>query len=216
MFDVILFDLDGTLTDPGEGITNSVAHALKKFGVVPPAREALYPFIGPPLKESFEKYYSFSPEDQEKGVLYYREYFADRGIFENRVYPGVPETLAALKNCGTILGLATSKPDRFAKIILDHFDLSRYFDLFAAATMAETRTKKGEVIRYALSLLPEARKKTVLMVGDRENDLSGAKENGVSFCAALYGYGSREELQGADFFIEKPADLLKVVKGEEK
>ena len=218
MFHAILFDLDGTLTDPGIGITNSVAHALRRFGITPPKREALFPFIGPPLKESFAKFYGFSPEMQLLAVRYYREYFAERGIFENRVYPGVPETLSRLKKEGITLGVATSKPDHFARIILDHFGLAPYFDLFSAATMAETRTAKGEVIRYALSNLPGAEKMRVLMVGDRENDILGARENRIVSAGVLYGYGSREELQnaGADYLIERPEELIELAIGEKE
>ena len=148
MYSTIFFDLDGTLTDPGVGITNSVAYALKKWDIEVSERSLLYPFIGPPLSDSFQRYFGFSKEDSMKAIEYYREYFRDRGIFENEVYPGVHEMLTALRNEGKTIVLATSKPEGFAKTILEHFDLAKYFDFVAGASMDESRSKKGQVIAY--------------------------------------------------------------------
>ena len=133
-------------------VTNSVIYALKKWGIEVRERSELYCFIGPPLSASFKKYYGFSEEDALKCVEYYREYFRDRGIFENKVYDGIPELLEKLKKSGKILILATSKPEIFAKQILDHFDLTKYFDFVAGASMDESRNKKADVIRYALEM----------------------------------------------------------------
>jgi len=193
MYDYLLFDLDGTLTDPGEGITNSVAYALKKWGFEVSDKRELYPFIGPPLSASFKKYYGFSEEDALKCVEYYREYFRDRGIFENKVYEGIPELLETLKKSGKILVLATSKPEKFAKQILDHFDLSKYFDFVAGATMDESRNKKADVIRYALGLAQISDLSRAVMIGDRDQDIVGAKLNSIDSIGVLYGYGDLAE-----------------------
>ena len=145
-----LFDLDGTLTDPGEGITNSVAYALSKYGISVPDRRELYAFIGPPLTDSFIRYYSFSEEEAERAVEIYREYFRDRGIYENTLYPGIKEMLSELNQIGKKLVLATSKPQIFAKQILDHFALTDYFSYVAGSTLDHSRTDKHDVIDSAL------------------------------------------------------------------
>lgn len=192
----LLFDLDGTLTDPGEGITNSVAHALRRSGLEPPAREALYPFIGPPLMDSFRRFYGFSDEQARRAVECYREYYRDRGIFENRLYSGIPELLAALRQAGCRLVLATSKPEAFAVQILEHFGIVEDFFLMAGAAMDESRTRKDEVIAYALRRAGAAPEQC-RMIGDREYDVLGAKAHGIPAIGVLYGYGSREELEHA-------------------
>ena len=147
----ILFDLDGTLTDPGVGITNSVAHALRKYGITVDDNRELFKFIGPPLHESFEAYYGFSKDEAFTAVEYYREYYRDRGIFENLLYDGIPDLLKFLHSRGHILAVATSKPEIFAKQILDHFTLGKYFTCITGSNLDGTRTKKAEVIDYALS-----------------------------------------------------------------
>ena len=197
MYQTVLFDLDGTLTDPGEGITNSVAYALKKREIEVADRKNLYCFIGPPLLDSFMKYYGFSKVEAMQAIHDYREYFSDRGIFENVPYEGIHAMLQTLKAQGKKLVLATSKPEAFAVRILERFDLAPYFDIAAGATMDEKRSKKGDVIAYALTLLTEDEKRNIVMVGDREHDILGAKENGLPAIGVLYGYGSREELEQA-------------------
>lgn len=213
MYKYILFDLDGTLTDPGEGITNSAAYALEKKGITVGDRSILYSFIGPPLSESFAKYYGFSYSEALECVELYREYFADRGIFENMVYDGVPQMLEALKKQGKILILATSKPEIFAKRILDRFDLAKYFDFVAGATMDESRNKKGDVIRYALELGQVENTSEAIMIGDRKHDILGAKENGLASVGVLYGYGDRAEHEaaGADHIAQAVEDILAFV-----
>lgn len=196
-YQAILFDLDGTLTDPGVGITNSVAHALQKFGIPVPERSALYRFIGPSLLDSFQQYYGLSLEQARLGVGYYREYFRDKGIFENTVYDGIPELLAALKGAGKTVILATSKPEEFARRILEHFGLMRWFDFVAGATMDETRTAKAEVIAYALASAGVTDRSGVVMVGDREHDILGARANGLDSIGGEFGYGSHRELTSA-------------------
>ena len=197
MYDVILFDLDGTLTDPGEGITNSVAHALEKFHIPVPERRELYKFIGPPLYQSFMEFYGLDREQALLAVDYYREYYRDRGIWENEVYTGIPALLAQLKAAGKRLVLATSKPEEFALQILEHFELMPYFDLVAGSTMDSSRVKKADVITYALDALKLEPGPSIVMVGDREHDVLGAREAGLDCIGVLFGYGDEPELQTA-------------------
>lgn len=197
MYDVILFDLDGTLTDPGEGITNSVAHALKKLGIPVPERRALYKFIGPPLYQSFMDFYGLDREKALEAVEFYREYYRDRGIWENEVYAGIPELLAKLKGADKRLLVATSKPENFALQILEHFDLRQYFDRVAGSTLDSSRVEKADVIRYALEQQGIAPGPSVVMVGDREHDVLGARKAGLDCIGVLFGYGDAPELQKA-------------------
>lgn len=212
MYENILFDLDGTLTDPGLGITNSVMYALKKLGFEVPERKELYKFIGPPLHDSFQKYYGMTPEEAEEAVRLFREYFADGGINENEVYEGIPRMLSDLKAAGKRLVLATSKPEKFAKIIMAHFGLDTYIPQIAGATMGTDRSKKGQVIAYALKEFgvdPTA----AVMVGDREHDILGGKENNLPGVGVTFGYGSREELlsAGAVAVADSPAELTRIL-----
>ena len=193
----IFFDLDGTLTDPGLGITKSVAYALERYGIHVDDLKTLYPFIGPPLVDSFMRYYDFTATDARDAVDVYREYFADRGIFENEVYPGIPALLARLREAGLKLVMATSKPEGFAERIAEHFGIAEYFDCIAGAAMDETRTQKWEVIEYALDRCGVTDRDAVLMVGDREHDVLGAARCGIRTLGVLYGYGSEAELTEA-------------------
>ena len=192
----VLFDLDGTLTDPAEGITNSLMHAQRRLGRAVSRREDLYVFIGPPLIEMFMSEWGLTRAESEQALLYYREYFTDRGIFENVPYRGIEACLADLKAAGLRLYVATSKPEPLSLRILEHFRLLPYFEAVAGSTMDEKRTKKGEVIAYALQTYHLDPAETV-MVGDREHDVLGAKEKGLPCIGVLYGYGSREELTAA-------------------
>ena len=207
-----LFDLDGTLTDPGIGITNSVMHALEKFDIHVSDRKELYPFIGPPLVDSFEKYFGFDEKQALQAVEYYREYFCEDGIFENVVYEGIPEMLGELKNRGAIVALATSKPYEFSVRILDHFDLHQYFDFVGAATMDGRISRKADVISHLIDKLGENEKSSILMIGDRDQDIDGAKANGLQSAGVLWGYGSREELMdaGADYIVSAPSDIVNI------
>ncbi len=213
MYNYILFDLDGTLTDPGIGITNSVMYALKKFNIDVEDRATLYKFIGPPLLESFEKYYGFSKEESELALKYYREYFKPKGLYENEVYEGIEELLAELKNREKVLIVATSKPEAFAVEILKHFHLNHFFDFIAGATMDEKRTKKADVIAYALEQCKITDKASAIMIGDREHDVLGAKRVGLDAIGVLYGYGNYEELKnaGATYIVENPEEILKII-----
>ena len=209
-YQYLLFDLDGTLTDPGEGITNSVAYALAKFGIEVTDRSTLYPFIGPPLIESFMRFFSFSREDAERAVAYYREYFSVTGIFENRPYDGIHETLECLSKAGRHLFLATSKPEVYAKRIVEHFGLAPYFDYIAGASLDEKRSEKWDVIRYALDTCPEIIPEDAVMIGDRKHDILGAKKTGLDSVGVLWGYGSTEELtaEGATHIVKSQDELI--------
>lgn len=213
MYKTVLFDLDGTLTDPGLGITNSVMYALEKFDIKVEDRTSLYKFIGPPLKDSFEKYYHMSDEEITRAIAYYREYFSVKGIYENVLYDGITEVLKQIKDSGRQVILATSKPEAFSVEILRYFKIDHYFDFAACATMDETRTNKAEVIAYALKLGEITDLKSAIMIGDREYDIIGAKAAGLNSIGVLYGYGSREELQnaGATYIAERVEDIMRFV-----
>lgn len=204
-YTTMLFDLDGTLTNPGLGITNSVAYALKKYGIDVKDRTELYKFIGPPLLNSFQDYYGFSEEQAAQAVEYYREYYQKTGIYENYVYEGISELLKELKAEGITLLVATSKPEPFARLIMEHYHLADYFTYIAGATMDnKTRVKKADVIRYAMQNCEAEDKKKLVMVGDRKHDILGAKEVGIDSVGVLFGYGDREELEqaGATYIAE--------------
>lgn len=208
-YEYVLFDLDGTITDPGIGITNSVMHALDKYGIKVSDRSELYKFIGPPLWESFGKYYGFSREEANKAVEYYREYYRDKGIFENLVYEGFEDLLKLLKANGKTLIVATSKPEVFAKKILEHFNLVKYFTFIAGGNLEGTRVNKNDIISYALESCKIQDKSNVIMIGDREHDVIGAKKNNIHSIGVLFGYGDRKELEnaGADYIAETVSDI---------
>lgn len=193
----ILFDLDGTLTDPMEGITKSVRYALNRFGIEAESLNRLIPFIGPPLKSSFQKFYGFSEENAEKAVEIYREYFSVTGIFENRVYEGIPALLAALKAQNKRIFLATSKPTVFAKQILEHFKLTNYFDDICGSLLSGERVEKTDVIEFAIKE-NQIQRESAVMIGDRCFDIDGGKAAGLKTIGVLYGYGDEEEIKKAD------------------
>lgn len=211
-FKYCLFDLDGTLTDPAIGITNSVMHALEKYDIHVENRSELYPFIGPPLDYSFKTFYGFSDEQAVQAIKYYREYFSVTGLFENSVYDGIPEMLEKLKEKGVKIALATSKPYEFSIKILKHFDLYKYFDFFGAATMDGRISKKEDVISTLLNEMGAQNKDEILMVGDRYHDIEGAKANDLKSAGVLWGYGSKEELQnaGAEYILSEPFEILQL------
>ena len=208
MYDTVLFDLDGTLTDPGIGITNSVIYALAKLGIAVEDRSVLYKFIGPPLHQSFMDFYGFNREKAEAAVAYYREYYREKGIFENKVYEGIVDLLECLRREGKILLIATSKPELFARQIAEHFGLAEYFDIIAGSDFEGVRDTKGKVIAYALEQCRN-RTRSAVMVGDRFHDIEGAKENNMDSIGVLFGYGTKEELEqaGADHIAECPKDI---------
>ena len=181
MFEYYFFDLDGTLTDSSLGIINSYKYALTKLSLKVPEDSCLRKYIGPPLLEVFQKDYGMDKLEADNAVKVYREYFSTKGIFENKVYPGIEEMLKKLKEKGKKLLVATSKPEKYAKIIIE----------------------------YALKTCGNPDKSKVLMIGDRNYDVIGAKANGIKSCGVLFGFGSKEELEkaGADFIVESPFQL---------
>ena len=208
-YDILFFDLDGTLTDPGLGITNAVIHSLKKYGMEIPPRQELYKFIGPPLTWSYQTYFGFSEEKSIEAVKFYREHYSVTGLFENEVYPGIPQLLEKLSAAGKTLVVATSKPEKFAVSILEHFGLAKYFHHICGATFDGKVGTKHEVIEYALGRCGSPERSEVLMIGDREHDILGAKASGLGSLGVLYGYGSRAEHEaaGADAIVETVEEL---------
>ena len=209
-YNTILFDLDGTLTDPKEGITKSVAYALQHFGIQVDDLDSLICYIGPPLAVSFPEYHGISEADTPTAVAKYRERFSDVGWVENVVYEGIEQLLAALKKAGKTLLVATSKPEVFAVRILEHFGLASYFDLICGAPMhAPKGHGKADVIRDALERAKVTELSDAVMVGDRLHDVEGAHRVGLPCIGVLYGYGDREEMEAcrADYIAEDVAAL---------
>ena len=205
----ILFDLDGTITDPKAGITKSVQYSLASFGIHVENPDTLVHFIGPPLRDSYKQFYGFNDAETETAVAKYREYFSTKGIFENTLYTGMDTLLKALKNDGKQLIIATSKPTVYAKQILKHFDIDKYFDFVAGSELDGRRSKKGEIIAYALENMNIAGTEKAVMVGDREHDVIGANEVGMDSIGVLYGYGNLQELvdAGATFIAKSVQEL---------
>jgi len=206
----ILFDLDGTITDSEIGITKSIQYSLSKFDIKVDDLELLIPFIGPPLKRSFIERYDFSEENAELAVNYFREYFKERGMFENLPYKGVESTLRTLKGMGYKLAIATSKPTIFSNQILGHFNLNDYFEHIVGSNLNNTRTNKNEIITECLNLFDDSDKEKYIMVGDKEYDIMGAKKVGIKSIGVLYGYGSKKELTeaGADYIANSHTDIV--------
>jgi phosphoglycolate phosphatase len=193
----LLFDLDGTLTNPKEGITKSVQYALNAFGIKVENRDELCAFIGPPLKDSFMEFYNFSEEDAKKAVLFYREYFGEKGMLDNKVYDGVEEVLKFFVKQGKKLYVASSKPEIFVRKILEHFELDSYFTFMGGADLNGTRDNKADVIRYVMNECGLTDRSSMVMIGDRKHDILGAREVSIDSVGVLYGFGSRQELEEA-------------------
>ncbi len=212
-YEIILFDLDGTIVDSSLGITNSVMYSLKKFGITVTSREELYPFIGPPLWNSFEKYYGFSKEKSLTAVEYYREYYKEKGVLENTVYDGVKELLKYLCEKGRIICLATSKPEIFAKKILSSLGLDKYFKYILGATLDGSRVEKADVIEYVMEKCGVSDAEKIVMIGDREYDVLGAKAFNIDSIGVLYGFGSREELEkaGATYIVKSAKEIEMII-----
>lgn len=211
-FNPIFFDLDGTITDSEQGIIRSVQYALEYFNISV-EQEKLLPFIGPPLKDSFSLFF---PDDENKvkeAVSKYREYYSERGIFENRLYDGICDLLQQLTESGQTLALATSKPEPFALRIVEHFNIASYFSCVAGAQLDGPRNSKPAVLRYACQKLGVAPSAGGIMVGDRKYDVLGAHEVGMPCAAVLYGYGPESELvkAGADWICPDMEALRKLL-----
>lgn len=208
----LLFDLDGTLTDPKEGICTCVQYALSAFGIEEPDLDKLEPFIGPPLKDSFMEYYHFTGEQAEAAIEKYRERFADVGLFENEMYPGIPRMLRTLSARGMVLAVASSKPTVYVQRILEHFKIARYFKVVVGSELDGRRVNKDEVVREALRRLfgdKPVDLEQVYMIGDRCFDVEGARRAGIESVGVAYGYGSMEELKEAkaDYIVRSVEEL---------
>lgn len=212
-YDVILFDLDGTLTDSSPGIINSIIYALKKYDITVENRAELRKFLGPPLHESFREFYGFDEEKSMEAVRFYREYFSTKGLLENEVYDGIHSLLKNLCDKGKRLIVATSKPQEFTNRIMEHFGLCEYFELIAGSNMDGTRSKKAEVIEYALQKCQITDKSKVVMVGDRMHDIFGANAVGIDSIGVEYGYGDYDELHnaGATYIVKTVDELEKLL-----
>jgi len=219
-FKYILFDLDGTITDSGEGITKAVQYALKHFGIDVEDINELKKFVGPPLRDSYMRFYNLDEEKATEGIKVFREYYVEKGMFENLLYSGIVDVLKTLKKNNKELIIATSKPEVHAKKILEHFGIDKYFTIIAGADFEETRVKKGDVIRYALNNLQKLLNNgesldlsKVIMIGDREHDIIGAKENDIKSIGVLYGYGDVIELtqSRADYIAKTPQEILEIL-----
>ncbi len=211
MYKAILFDLDGTLTDSGPGITKSVAYALEKMGRPEEDLDKLKVFVGPPLIPMFQSYAGFTEEEAREATRIYRERFVPIGMFENSVYEGIPEVLSGLKKRGYRLGIASSKPEPFIHTILEHFGLKEYFEVIVGPTLGEQGTEKKDCIREAIRRLGlEKHMDQVLMVGDTTYDVEGAREIGIECLAVTYGYGRREDLQQVHplVLLDSPEEIL--------
>ncbi|MED1613208.1 HAD family hydrolase [Bacillus paranthracis] len=209
MYTTYVFDLDGTLTDPKEGIVNSVLYALKKVGIEELHISELDSFIGPPIQQSFVERYNMNEGEVERAVFYFREYLKQRGLLENNVYEGIPNLLQQLKDTGNRLFIATSKPTVFAKQVLDHFQLTDYFEDIVGSNLDGTRIKKEEIIAHILQTNEELNKEGIVMIGDRKHDIIGANYNEIASIGVLYGYGSETELTevGATHIINDVKEL---------
>ena len=211
--DVILLDLDGTLTDAGPGIVNCIKHALDDMGIEHPDDATMRTFLGPPLADTFGRHFAMSDEQIEYAIDKYRERYHDVGLFENAVYDGIPELLRGWTEAGVTLAIATSKPTYSATRILEHFELAPFMTFIGGADLAGVRHDKASVIAHTLDELramnrldPDA---MLVMVGDREHDVHGARAHGIDTIGVLWGYGSQEELieAGAVQLAETPAVL---------
>lgn len=212
-YQLLLFDLDGTLTESAPGIIQSVRYALDRMGIHETDRDQLYSFIGPPLVESFKRVYGLSEEKAWEAVQYYREYFADRGMFENDLYPGIFSLLQDLGDRKYTLAVVTSKPQVYAEQILDHFRISTYFDFVIGSSLDGTMMHKSDLITHALKVYSEINKEKILMIGDRRYDVQGAHANGIDAAAVGYGYGNREELAESQprYYLENVNELIKLL-----
>lgn len=209
-YDFIIFDLDGTIIDPSIGITNSILYSSEKLGVESRSMEELLKFIGPPLIDSFKKFFGFSEERAKIAIKYYREYFKDKGVLECSLYNGIEDILKVLKQKGKRLAVATTKPEIFAIEVLKHFYLDSYFEFVAGSNLDGTRVDKGELILYALDSCGVKDLGKAIIIGDRKHDILGAKKVGIDSMGILYGFGDRKEFEdvGATYVANSPEEIL--------
>jgi len=208
----ILFDLDGTLTDPYLGITNSIKYSLKKFNISENDENILKSFIGPPLEKSFMKFYQFDSNKSKLAVEYYREYYSEKGIYENKLYPDIDILLDKISKNNKNVILATSKPTIFATEVLKHFDIEKYFNDIVGSNLDGTLVEKDEIIKYIIEKNNLNEKETI-MLGDRKYDIIGAHKNNIHSIAVMYGYGSKDELEEIKptYFCKNVMDILEII-----
>lgn len=213
MYQYILFDLDGTLTDPREGITKSVQYALARMGIEEPDLTSLEHFIGPPLYDEFRRCYEFDDTQAKQAVAAYRERFSVTGWKENLLLDGVPDMLQSLRSAGKTLAIASSKPKVFVEKILNYFDIAPYFAAVSGATLDGSISTKAQVVEQALQLLSVSDKSKVVLVGDRKHDVEGAQSCGIDCVGVTFGFGGFQELQqaGATHIVQNWSQLLHVL-----
>ena len=214
MLKYVLFDLDGTLTESGPGIMNAAKIALNHFGIEENNVENLHKFVGPPLTESFGHRYGMNEADTQEAIAVFRKYYNVTGIYENSVFEGIQEMLQQLKSNGLLLSIASSKPRPMIDIVVDHFDIRKYFDVIVGCELDGTRSQKKEVVDEVIRLFGElsgddAVLEHSIMVGDRMYDVNGARECGLECIGVTYGYGTRQELQeaGAAYIVDSVNEL---------
>ncbi|WP_449622769.1 HAD family hydrolase [Robertmurraya sp. Marseille-Q9965] len=212
-YKIILFDLDGTLSDPKEGITKSVQYALQKLGINEPDLEKLEPFIGPPLQQSFAEYYGFDPEKTQQAIDFYRERFKQKGMYENELYPKILQLLKSLQEQQLTLIVATSKPTTFAEKIAKYFNIDQYFSLIVGSNLDGTRTSKTEIIHYIIDKYKDHPLEDFIMIGDRKHDIIGANNLKLDSIGVTFGYGSPEELSNEHptHLVHSIEDLIKIL-----
>lgn len=211
----IVFDLDGTLTEPKEGITKSIRYALSKMGIEVNDLDSLVKYIGPPLIPCFMQDFNMTEAEARQALMFYRERYIEKGMFENVMYEGIEELLSSLKKAGKTLILATTKPTPQAEGVLNYFNLTKYFDVIGGANLAETVVEKPDVMREAFKKVKDLDLEKTVMVGDRKYDVLGAKAHNIPCIGVLYGHGSREELEsfGADILVSSVKELSELLLG---
>lgn len=209
----VLFDLDGTITDSSKGIINSIRYALKKMGMDELDEQRLRSYVGPSLRHTFETNYFPEADQATQAIKYYREYYAETGIFENELYDGIISVLEEIKTKGGKIGLATAKPTYFAKIILKHFEIFDYFEVIVGSHLTGSRSDKKEIIFEVLDQFGHPASEKIYMIGDREYDIQGGQHHKIKTIGVEYGYGPEGELKavGPDFIIDKPEGILSVL-----
>ncbi|WP_318361603.1 HAD family hydrolase [uncultured Agathobaculum sp.] len=210
MYQYILFDLDGTLTDSSEGITKSVQYALDKMGIHEPDLKPLERFIGPPLYDEFRRSYGFDDAEAKQAIDFYRERFGVVGWKENLLYDGIPELLKALTEAGKTLSTASSKPAFFVDKIVKYFNIEQFFTVVSGATLDGSIGTKTQVVQQALERLNVQDRSQAVLIGDRLHDAEGARACGIDCIGVTFGFGSREELEsaGANHVVDRVDELL--------
>ena len=213
MYDLVLFDMDGTLVDSQEGIINSIVYALDFFNIKVDDTNSLKVFLGPPLRDMFNKMFGFEGERLERVVARYREHLSDRGLYEGELYPGIVETLATLREKGVKMAVATAKATVFAEEMLEHYNIAKYFDSIVGCELDGRRSEKSEIIACVLDELDGGRTAKPVMIGDRKFDILGAKAHGIPSVGCLWGYGDEAELAeaGATYLVKSPKEILDLV-----